>query len=150
MPFRYHSRAPIRLTDDQPRHCGSSTGQAHDATDVEPTMSILWLSTPLMLQLGFGLLTAMVVSALADPDPSPMIAPDRLNPMLGSIRFGQGVVSGLPRPLDDLLESFVGAASLAATATAFRRLRGVHGLGSHPDLSRGDHTLVAWQLMVTT
>jgi hypothetical protein len=140
----------MRLTDDQPHHCGSSTGQAHDATNVEATMSISWLSSPLMLQLGFGLLPAKVIIALAALDLSPMILPDRLNPMFGSVGVGQDVVPGLPRPLDGLLESFVGAASLAATAAAFRRLRGVHGLGSHPGPSRGNRTLAAWQPMVTT
>jgi hypothetical protein len=129
----------IRLTDDQPRHCRSSTGRADDATDIEPTMSIAGLSSPLMLQLGFGLLLAKVISALAVPDLNPMILPDRLTSMLGSIGFSQDVVPGLPRPLDSLLDSFI---------AAFRRLRGVHG--SHPGLSQRDRTLAAWQLMVTT
>ena len=149
MPSGTTRESPIRVIQNQPHHCGSSTGQAHGATDIEPSMSILWLSPPLMLQLGVSLLPARIISALPTIDLSPMIGPDRLNPMLGSIGVSQGVVPGQPRPLDRPSESLIGAASLAATAAAFRRLRWVHGLGSHPGLSPAARTLAASQKVTT-
>jgi leader peptidase (prepilin peptidase) / N-methyltransferase len=97
--------------------------------DGEPIMSILWLSAPLMLQLGFGILLVGMISALAAIDLSRMILPDRLNLMLGAIGLGQDFALGLPRPVDGLLGSLIGAALLSAMAAAFRRLRGIDGLG---------------------
>jgi leader peptidase (prepilin peptidase)/N-methyltransferase len=97
--------------------------------DSEPIMSVPWISAHLMLQLGFGILLAGTISVLAAIDLRRMILPDRLNLTLGAIGLGQDFALGLPRPIDGLLGSLIGAASLSAIAVAFRRLRGIDGLG---------------------
>jgi leader peptidase (prepilin peptidase) / N-methyltransferase len=103
----------------------------------EPIMSVPWMSAPLRLQLGFGILLAGTMSTLAAIDLRRMILPDRLNLTLGAIGLGQDFVLGLPRPIDGLLGSLISAASFSAIAAAFRRLRGIDGLG------RGDQRFVA-------
>jgi leader peptidase (prepilin peptidase) / N-methyltransferase len=130
MPAGSVSReATIRLSDTPSQPLWVLNGRTHNAVDIEPIMSIPWPPTPLMLQLCFGIPLAGMIIALAAIDMSRMILPDRLNLILGAIGLGQDFALGLPRPIDGLLGSLIGAASLAAMAAAFRRLRGIDGLG---------------------
>jgi prepilin signal peptidase PulO-like enzyme (type II secretory pathway) len=106
-----------------------SVKTAQDAMDSEPIMSVIWSADPAMVRLGFGILLAAMITVLAAIDLSRMILPDRLNLMLGAIGLGQDFALGLPRPIDGLLGSLIGAALLAALAASFRKWRGIDGLG---------------------
>jgi leader peptidase (prepilin peptidase) / N-methyltransferase len=117
------------LVDETYRDHVSSIGGGRDAGEVEPIASFLWPSAPRMLQLGFGIVLTGMISGLAAIDLSRMILPDRLNLKLGALGLGQNFGVGLPHPSDGLLGSLVGVTVLFEMAEAFRKLRGIDGLG---------------------
>jgi leader peptidase (prepilin peptidase)/N-methyltransferase len=79
--------------------------------------------------IAFGLVLAAILVALARIDLARMILPDWLNALLGAIGLVQALWLDEPTLIDALLGGLFAGALMWAVALAYRRWRGVDGLG---------------------
>jgi leader peptidase (prepilin peptidase)/N-methyltransferase len=90
-----------------------------------------------LAHIAFGCGLAGIILALAVIDLHKLILPNRLNLLLAATGAAQTLLLGAPAPVDAALGAGAGALVLILVATAFRRWRGIDGLGY------GDVKLVA-------
>ena len=87
--------------------------------------------------LGFGLLLASLLVALAAADIRGLILPDWLTALVAASGLAASVIGGEPPLTEALAAGALGGGLLWGVALAYRRLRGLEGLGF------GDVKLVA-------